>query len=188
METNDKEKLKHGGTGFQPVKSFKIYKRNLPHWEQPGSVYFITFRTANNFILPNTAKEIVFDTITFHNNKKYRLYTFVIMTNHIHLILQPLEKIKDAFYSVAEIMHSIKSYSSNEINKVLKRKCSVWLAENFDRIVRNEKELSEKINYIANNPIKLQLVDEYKDYKWLYVEGWEDECTGWKPVLLRDQT
>jgi len=38
-----------GSTGFQPVKDFKTYKRNLPHWEQLGSCYFITFRTSKNF-------------------------------------------------------------------------------------------------------------------------------------------
>ena len=168
MNTNNRDKINLSGTGFQPVNVFKIYKRNLPHWEQPGSVYFITFRTAKGISLPDTAKDIVFDTIMFLNNKKYNLYTCVVMADHNHLILQPLEKTKDAFYSIAEIMHSIKSYSANKINSLLKRTGSVWLDENFDRIVRNEKELQEKMNYVVNNPIKSQIVDEYKDCKWLY--------------------
>ncbi len=44
-----------GSTGFQPVNEFRIYRKNLPHWEGPGSVYFITFRTAMD-IIKNTAK------------------------------------------------------------------------------------------------------------------------------------
>ncbi len=39
-------------------------------------------------------------------------------------------------------------------------------------MIRDEKELLEKINYIANNPIKANLAEEYKDYKWLYIKGW----------------
>jgi hypothetical protein len=35
---------KHGGTGFQPVQSFQVTKRCLPHWQLPGSTYFITWR------------------------------------------------------------------------------------------------------------------------------------------------
>ena len=50
-----------GSTGFQPVKEFRIYKRNLPHWEVPWSVYFVTFRTTIDFILPVTLKGTVVD-------------------------------------------------------------------------------------------------------------------------------
>ncbi|MEK6552808.1 MAG: transposase, partial [Bacteroidota bacterium] len=56
----------------------------------------------------------------FHNNKKYKLYAFVIMPDHVHLLLQPLEKTKNSFYSLSEILHSIKSYSANQINKIHK--------------------------------------------------------------------
>jgi REP element-mobilizing transposase RayT len=164
--------MEYGGTGYQPVRTFRIYKRNLPHWEQPGSVYFITFRTAKGITLNDGARDTVFDTIMFHNNKKYKLYACVIMADHVHLLFQPLEKIKNAFYSIREIMHSIKSYSANRINRQLNKKGSVWLDESFDRIVRDEKELLEKMSYIACNPIKSNLVDNPEDYKWIYVIGW----------------
>jgi REP element-mobilizing transposase RayT len=161
--------MEFSGTGYQPVRTFRIYKRNLPHLEQPGSVYFITFRTAKGVTLFDKAKNIIFDAILFHNNKKYKLYASVIMNDHVHLILQPIEKIKDAFYSIGEIMHSIKSYSANKINRQLQRKGSVWLDENFDRIIRKEKEFVEKLNYIVSNPIKSSLVDNIEDYKWSYI-------------------
>lgn len=161
--------MEFSGTGYQPVRTFRIYKRNLPHWEQPGSVYFITFRTAKGVTLFDKAKNIIFDAILFHNNKKYKLYASVIMNDHVHLILQPIEKIKNAFYSIGEIMHSIKSYSANKINRQLQRKGSVWLDENFDRIIRKEKEFVEKLNYIVNNRIKSSLVDNIEDYKWSYI-------------------
>jgi len=159
-------------TGFQPVRTFRIYKRNLPHWEQPGGVYFITFRTVKGVILSDDAKEIVFESILFHNNKKSKLYAGVVLKDHVHLILQPLEKTKDAYYSIREIMHSIKSFSANRINRQLKKKGSVWVVESFDRIVRNEKEFIQKIKYIINNPVKSNLVENIEDYKWIYIVGW----------------
>lgn len=180
--TQYKHNISISGTGFQPVRTFKIYKRNLPHWEEPGRVYFITFRTVNGLIFHEETRKIVFDSIMFHNNKKYKLYACVVMPDHTHFILRPLEKIKEAFYSIAEIMHSIKSYSSNKINHLLKRKGSVWLDENFDRIVRDEKELLEKMNYIANNPIKSGIIQEGQDYKWLYIEGWSNNTQAGMPV------
>jgi len=76
-----------GGTGFQPVQEFRTYRRNLPHWEQPGSFYFITFRTNKKFVLPEETRNIVVDSIKYHNCKKYTLYACVIMPDHAHLIL-----------------------------------------------------------------------------------------------------
>jgi len=35
---------KPGVPGFQPVQAFQYTQRNLPHWQLPGSVYFITWR------------------------------------------------------------------------------------------------------------------------------------------------
>ncbi len=44
----------------------------------------------------------------------------------------------------------------------------VWLDENYDRIIRDNKEFQEKMNYIINNPAKTNLVEAAKDYKWLF--------------------
>jgi REP element-mobilizing transposase RayT len=170
-----------GITGFQPVKEFRIYRRNLPHWEQPGNFYFITFRTTQNTILPIEARNIVVNGIKFYDGKDYKLYAYVIMPDHIHLVIRPLEKARYTFYSIAEIMHSIKSYSAKEIIKLLENSGrmpvppSIWLDESFDRIIKDENELFEKMNYIVNNPIRKDLARNPKDYKWLYVKGWLDD-------------
>ncbi|RKY86894.1 hypothetical protein DRQ09_05410 [candidate division KSB1 bacterium] len=47
----------------------------------------------------------------------------------------------------------------------------IWQHENFDRIIRNEEEFFEKMNYILNNPVKSGLVDKPGKYKWLYYIG-----------------
>jgi len=167
--------MESGGTGFQPVKEFRIYRRSLPHWERPESVYFITFRAFRQVILTEESKDITFNSILLHNNKKYKLYAFVIMPDHVHLLLQPLEKTNNTFYSLAEILHSIKSYSANQINKMLKNTGKmpvppkVWLDEKYDRIIRDNNEFQEKMNYTINNPAKAKLVEAAKDYKWLYI-------------------
>ncbi|MDP2682659.1 MAG: hypothetical protein Q8P28_07625 [Deltaproteobacteria bacterium] len=179
-----------GSTGFQPVKYFQIYKRNLPHWQSPGSVYFITFRTFKNITLSEDARDVVLNSILFWKGKKFSLYGAIVMPDHAHLILQPLEKKGTdkmsvppnktgstgfqpvtSYYSLAEILHSIKSYSASKVNKLLGESGSLWLDENFDRIVRDEGELLEKMNYITNNPVKVGLVNKAVEYKWLYLEG-----------------
>jgi REP element-mobilizing transposase RayT len=149
-----------------------MYKRNAPHYELPGSFYFITFRTINKFSLNEQSKNIIFDAIKFHDNRKYKIYSFVIMPDHAHLICQPLEKSPHGFYSLEEISHSLKSFSAKEINKILGREGTLWQNERFDRLIRDEDELKEKIDYIIKNPVKAELVKAPEDYRWLYYIDW----------------
>ncbi len=61
---------------------------------------------------------------------------------------------------------------ASRLSEASNRRGKLWQDENLDRVIRDEKELLEKINYIANNPIKANLAEEYEDYKWLYIKGW----------------
>ena len=154
-----------------PVKDFMVYIRNLPHWEHPDSVYFITFRTAKGFTLSDVAKNIAFASIKFHADKKYKLYSCVIMDSHVHSVLQPVEESEGVFYSIAQIMHSIKSYSANRIQRLLNKRGKIWQDESYDRIVRDDEEYLDQMDYVIYNPLKAGLVEKPEDYRWLFYEG-----------------
>ena len=81
------------------------------------------------------------------------------------MIIKPVD-------TLSKIMHSIKSFTAHEINKLANRKGKVWQDENFDRVIRDEDELLKKTEYVANNPIKAQLANNYEEYRWLYIKGW----------------
>lgn len=106
MTASDKRQPRK--SAFQPVSGFRTYLRNLPHWERPGSAYFVTFRSL--FPLPDEAKTLVLECVRFRADKKYTLHACAVMDDHVHLILSPLERTAGSFYSLIEIMHSIKSY------------------------------------------------------------------------------
>jgi len=143
------------------------WKRHLPHFQLSSGYYFITFSTYNRQILQPLQKDFVFNAIRFFDNKKYELYAVVILHDHVHMVINPID-------SLSGIMHSIKSFTAHEINKVLNRKGKVWQDENYDRVIRDNDDFLEKLEYIANNPIKMNLAERYEDYKWLYIKGWID--------------
>lgn len=157
--------------GFKPIREFVIRTKKLPHWEQPASAYFVTFSTAKGVVLNEEARDAVFWSVRFHDGKKYELGACVVMPDHVHMVLQPLEKEANAFYSIAEITHSIKSYSAKQVNRRLNRAGQVWLDESYDRIIRNEDELLEKMNYIVSNPVKVGLADSSEGYRWLFLRS-----------------
>lgn len=104
---------------------------------------------------------IVQDSLRRNDGEKYRLIAWVIMPNHIHFLLRPKED-----HSLSEILHTIKSYTAHEANKVLGRTGQFWQPEAFDRYIRNEKHHAATIVYIENNPVKAGLCEVAADWKY----------------------
>ena len=153
------------------VDEFQTRKRHLPHWEDPGGVYCITFRTFGQNILSDHGKDITFLAVKYHADRLYKLYACVAMSTHIHIILQPLEAPGGSCISLARIMHSIKSYSSKEIQKSSDQQGVFWQDEYYDRLVRTDYDFEEKMNYIIYNPMKAGLENNPAEYEWLFYEG-----------------
>src|SRR5215203_7127409 len=79
---------------------------------------------------------VIRDTLIKWNVTRYRLIAWVIMPNHVHLLIEMLEE-----YSLSEVMHSIKSYTAYEANRILGRKGRFWSVESFDRYLRDARHL-----------------------------------------------
>ncbi|MBI3580983.1 MAG: transposase [Nitrospinae bacterium] len=140
-------------------------KRKLPHWQIGGSWYFVTFRAKNP--LSPKARTIVAECVIYNHKKKYDLGVAVVMPDHVHILLHPIEKDDKSYFTLTEIMRAIKGIAGRKINFLDKRTGSIWQKESFDRIVRNENEWSEKYQYIRNNAIKAGLADTAEGYEWL---------------------
>jgi REP element-mobilizing transposase RayT len=165
-------KQKPGGTGVPPVQSFKITRRTLPHWQEPGRVYFITWRCKRGEVLSPEERTITLEAVHYWDGRKWTLYAAVVMPDHVHTLVQPMTLPQsDGVYDLAEIIHSVKSFSVHQINRQRGRRGSLWQDERFDRIVRDEEEFLEKWQYIMNNPLKQELAQRWEDYPWLYIKN-----------------
>ncbi len=159
-----------GGT-FQPVLSFQVTKRNLPHWQEPGRVYFITWRCRDGVRLNEKERTITLEAINFWDPIKWKVYTAVILPDHVHILSQPLSNGDEGVFDLSEIIHSVKSFSAQKISQARGFKGFVWQDERYDRIVRDEAEFLEKWNYIRQNPLKENLAVAPEEYAWLYENG-----------------
>jgi len=97
---------------------------------------------------PHNAK-IVSDAFRFFDGKRYNLDEFIVMPNHVHVLVRPLHGDR-----LADILHSWKSFTAKEINRRLGRTGQLWQHESYDHIVRNEKAIYAIRNYIRANPLK----------------------------------
>jgi len=113
------------------------------------------------FLREPAVAQMVADSLKFHDGKKYDLASWVIMPNHLHFLARPFEGVE-----LANIAHSIKSYTAHEANKLLGRTGRFWQVEPFDRYIRNARHFASVVKYIENNPVKAGLVNNAADWKW----------------------
>jgi RecG-like helicase/REP element-mobilizing transposase RayT len=174
---------------YAPQSEGALYaKRHLPHFDRPWGIYGITISTRRRQKLTPAARTIVLNAIRHFRDKRYGLYAACVMPDHAHILLQPWPKEFDksdnpVFWSVAELMQSIKSFTAHEINKLQKTTGAVWEKESFDRYVRSDRDLQEKFHYILRNPWDAGVAKPNEDYPWVWTQ--DDEARN-KSSFRRD--
>ncbi len=104
---------------------------------------------------PETAR-LAESALRHFDGERYILDAFVIMPNHVHVLLKPLPG-----FTLEGILHSWKSYTAKTINEHLGRSGRLWEHESFDHLVRSEAHLARFRRYIEENPARAGLRDGF---------------------------
>ena len=202
-------------TPFDKSRPASVYSRALPHWQQEGATYFVTFRVADSLpqevykqwrdgrdaalreaqqaaklsdgekqaLAEKIAEEygeelerhldqgigecwlrnpgvarIVEDALRHFDGDRYLLGGYVIMPNHVHVLVRPAVE-----HKLPDILQSWKSFTAKAANKLLGHTGEFWQPESFDHIVRNEQQLEKFGRYLEDNPVKAGLREgEYR--------------------------
>ena len=128
----------------------------------------------------------------FHHfdGERYRLFAWVVMPNHFHVLFQPIGD-----WSMAETVASWKRFTATEIKKWLRARqesgdpgiaallrgsgsaseyvsrfltgeLPIWPREYWDRYIRNENHFHDVITYIHQNPVKAKLCTHPSDWRF----------------------
>jgi REP element-mobilizing transposase RayT len=90
----------------------------------------------------------------------YQLRAWVIMPNHVHVVLRPKT-------SLAVITRWVKGSTARKANLILGRTGEVfWQDESFDHRVRDEVELGRIARYVEHNPVNAGLAANPSDWPW----------------------
>lgn len=123
------------------------------------------------------------ENLYYHDGAKYVLHAYCIMPNHVHVMLTPspaelnkergqenqedcVGETSDRRSPLSSIVHSLKSYTANQANRILNRSGTFWQTESYDHWVRDDNELERIVNYIRANPVSASLVDRHEDWYW----------------------
>jgi RecG-like helicase/REP element-mobilizing transposase RayT len=183
-QTPGSARLQRAGDGILPSRTFvdsgsvlgaQYSRRRLPHFEKPWAIYAVTLTTARRRTLSPQARTIVLNAWRHFNNTRYELFAICVMPDHVHALFQPCPKNQTSdkemkFWSLTELMRSLKSFTAREINRAEGKAGAVWEKETFDRYIRSDRDLAEKFHYILRNPWDAGVARQNEDYPWIWTQ------------------
>ena len=161
------------GKADSVTDEFHARRRDLPHFQQGGSTYFITFRLfklETVALLSGEEREIVKQAILALHERMWRVHMLTVMANHAHILATPLRQASGNWYGLPVILQRVKGGRAYHINTHRQTTGQLWQRESFDRIIRNEAEYLEKATYILSNAVKAAIVED----GWTYDGFWYD--------------
>ena len=121
------------------ARFYKLFGSKIDEWLDAGM--------GSCLLKFSDIRKIVCDALCFFDGERYRIHSYVVMPNHVHVLVEPFGENK-----IGEILHSWKSFTANEINKQMGSSGAVWRRESFDRIIRDEEHYQNVLRYISDNP------------------------------------
>ena len=92
--------------------------------------------------------------------RRYNLHSFVVMANHVHVLLSPQIELQ-------RITRSLKGITARLCNQILQRTNQpFWQDESYDHWCRDDSEFQRIRGYIARNPVKAGLVTKPEQWPW----------------------
>ena len=158
--------------------------KRIKHFHEPGDLHELTFSCFRRMpLLTNDpwrymlARSIDAAMIEC----QFQLVAFVFMPEHVHLLVNPLQPKPD----LAAFLTAIKRPYSSQIRQLLEAGSAPLLktltvrerpgkevfrywqeGPGFDRNLYMRKAILAAIDYLHNNPVKRQLVQQAVDWKW----------------------
>ncbi len=193
---------------FSPGQLLIRYSAYLPHWEQEGATYSVTFRLADSLpqallrrwlgerrkltekaeadgrpltafekqrlrelhservesyldaghgachLRDDRAAVAVRDAVLHFDGSRCDILAWCVMPNHAHVIVRPRPG-----HDLPRIVNSWKSYSANQVNRILGRTGTLWQPDSFDHLIRDGSDLERSVAYVIDNPRAAGLVN-----------------------------
>src|SRR6267142_1729165 len=139
------------------------------HRTAPGTSYFITTKCWQSraiFQITENAEILIEALFHYRDRKAYALHEFVVMPDHVHLLLTP-----SSTGSLEKVMQFIKGGSSHQIHKARKQKMEIWQVGFHDWTIRDSDDWQTKAEYIRTNSVRAKLVQRPEDWPYSSASG-----------------
>ncbi len=91
-----------------------------------------------------------------------RVYAWCLMTNHIHLVVEPPEETA----LLGQLMKRLSGRQTRYVNRLERRSGTLWESRYKSSPIQTDEYLLACIRYVELNPVRAQVVADAQDYRW----------------------
>lgn len=139
------------------------------HRTAPGASYFLStkcWQSRSVFQVKEVAEILIETIFHYRNTRAYLLHEFVVMPDHLHLLLTP-----GATTSLEKAIQLIKGGSSHRIQEQRNQRMEIWQVGFYDWTIRDANDWITKVEYIRLNPVRAKLVQDPTDWPYSSASG-----------------
>ncbi|MEO6884465.1 MAG: transposase [Bacteroidia bacterium] len=164
--------------------------------KEQDQLYFITLQVVKwvDIFTRQCYRDIIITNLAYcQKNKELQVYAWVIMSNHIHLLVRSQKE------ELSSILRDFKSYTSKKIieeinscnesrkewmlklfkDAAFKHKRNseyqFWTHENHAEHIYSNNFMEQKLDYIHNNPVRAGLVEKPEEYSYSSAKDYAGE-------------
>ena len=167
------------------------HRKQCKRWDIPWDAHFLTFSCFQRrpFFLGKQSPQWFLEALDVTRRRRpFRLWGYVVMPEHVHLLILPLEGVK-----ISEILRQIKQPVSRRVIKWVQRNSPAFLERmaerrpggkvtlrfwqpggGYDRNMRSTRDVHEKLEYLHWNPVARDLVERPGDWPWSSWRAWAE--------------
>jgi REP element-mobilizing transposase RayT len=140
------------------------------------------------FANPDVAEIVLVSLRYMQEEKQAMLYAYVLMENHLHIIVQ--------CDNLSEVIRAFKSYTArtildyfierkntalldklryNKLKHKTKSDYQLWQEGSHPEEITTDEMMHKKVEYIHNNPVRRGYIDEAKEWRYSSARNYEGE-------------
>ena len=130
--------------------------------------YFVSTQTEDRkpFFRHERWARLILATLDHYNGNGYKLHAYVVMPDHLHLLITPFDAIEKS-------VQLIKGGFSFRAKRELEWTGGIWQPGFTDHRIRDEVDWLRHLEYIRTNPVEARLVEDADLYEFMGFPGKE---------------
>ena len=129
---------------------------------QTDRIFFVTVNLRRR-VVPFGSSEypLLIDVLECWRRMEFLLCGYVVLPDHGHALVWPRPPL-----TISRAVESVKWQAASLLNRKRGRRGTVWQHQFWERCVRHERELAERLDYLHHNPGRRGLVQRPEDWRW----------------------
>lgn len=150
-----------------PFKNFSMWRGRLPHWRADDVVYYVTFRYRRELL--DDERQIMMKLLLKPEGRKWDILAVSVGIECTEIIFRIRSAPSGKPNEIADIVEPAKRKAGRQIMAKTGERYPPFYVESFDRIIRDDAELTERLEQIVSKACEDEGHEDPRDCLFLWL-------------------